>query len=268
MITPSSARDRTGRRTCVSRTPGLAVARPAAAPALALARAIARPLALPLALALAPTLAAAQGGGPTQKDREQMERPKVSDVRLEGVRSVDRGDLADALATKESGCASFVVRPICLFTKSSLVYEHRYLDRPELARDVVRIMVYYYRRGWRDVAVDTTVARDGANQVKVTFTVREGLPTRVATMTVDDPTGAIPERRLRRLVRPNPGDPLDLLQLDSTWRCATRTSSAASARCRSAPRSSRSTASPTRRPCASRCSAARSRGWGRSPSCA
>ena len=143
------------------------------------------------------------------------QRPEVRRVRIVGTKALGRDDVADALATKASGCLSLVFRPFCLFTRSPYVYERRYLDREEFQRDVVRLLVYYYKRGWRDAQVDTTVTRAGRNAVNVTFAVREGAPTRTARVTVEDPTDRLRPRDRDRLVDPDAGEPFNTLRLDS-----------------------------------------------------
>jgi outer membrane protein assembly factor BamA len=105
--------------------------------------------------------------------------PVVDAVDFKGVTKViDKRDMASGLATKASGCKSLLLQPFCLFTKSHLVYDTRTLDHVELARDVVRIKVYYFRRGYRETEVDTLVSRahKHTNRVRVTFRVIEGKP--------------------------------------------------------------------------------------------
>ncbi len=155
------------------------------------------------------------------------ERPEVREVRFVGVKSVPKPVLALAVSTQASQCLSLIYRPFCLFSKSPYIYERAYLDRTELSRDVVRVLVFYYKRGWRDAQVDTTVARAGRNAVTVTFTVREGPATRVRSIAVGDttaiagaagvvpPPSTVPARELVGLLAPKPGEPLNTLRLDS-----------------------------------------------------
>jgi outer membrane protein assembly factor BamA len=167
------------------------------------------------AAALLP-LAARPAAAQTARDfSDQIERPEVREVRIVGTKALDRSDVADALATKASGCLSLVFRPFCVFTRSPYVYARRYLDRDEFQRDVVRLLVFYYKRGWRDAEVDTAITRAGANAVRVTFTVREGAPTRTAAVTVDDSTNTLRPRDRDRLLAPEPGKPFNTLRLDS-----------------------------------------------------
>jgi outer membrane protein insertion porin family len=54
--------------------------------------------------------------------------------------------------------------------------EKRRLNELDLRRDVVRLGLFYQIRGYLDVQVDTAVVRT-AEDVKITFTIREGPPT-------------------------------------------------------------------------------------------
>ena len=158
----------------------------------------------------------------------KVESPEVTEVRFVGVHAVPKPVLALAVATQASQCLSLIYRPFCLFSKSPYIYQRAYLDRTELSRDVVRVLVFYYKRGWRDAQVDTTVARAGRNAVTVTFTIREGTPTRVRSIAVGDttavagaagvspPRSTVPDRELTGLLRLKRGDPLNTLRLDST----------------------------------------------------
>jgi outer membrane protein insertion porin family/translocation and assembly module TamA len=173
------------------------------------------------ALASAALRPAALAAQTARDDRDQTERPEVKEVRFEGVHAIDKGALQDAIATKASACLGLAFTPFCWISKSPYIYERRYLDRTEFARDVVRLLVYYYDRGWRDATVDTAVTRVGENAVRITFRVTERNPTIVKTIAVDDPAG-LPGRRRGgrrgqgRIVRPRPGEPLDVARLDST----------------------------------------------------
>jgi outer membrane protein insertion porin family/translocation and assembly module TamA len=152
-------------------------------------------------------------------DSKEMERPEVRAVEFHGVKSVKLGELREAIATQPSHCLGLLFKPVCLFTKSPYFYERRYFDPLEFRRDVLRVLVFYYRRGWRDARVDTTVARDG-REVRVRFDVVEGPPTVVDTVVVSGlQRAAVRQSRRRRLggnrVWPRPGEPLNMLRIDS-----------------------------------------------------
>lgn len=147
-------------------------------------------------------------------DTAELERPEVRELTIRGAKAVRKGDLEKSIATKESGCKGLAFRPFCLITKSHFIYEKRYLDRDEFPRDVIRILVVYFKRGYRDARVDTVVARDG-NGVRITLNITEGPPTLLTATTIPD-SGGLSEKEMRRELRPVPGQPLNLLALDSS----------------------------------------------------
>src|SRR5687768_13161079 len=158
---------------------------------------------------VAPDLAAQSG-----RDEDRI-RPEVTDLDFRGVTAVDKDELRESIATDESGCKSMLLTPICLISKWSAVYEREYLSRAELGRDIFRIKVFYFKRGWRDVQVDTTVVGD-AEKVRVVIEVREGEPTRVARVTVRRPDSLLDDERIGRLMQLRAGQPLNLIELDTS----------------------------------------------------
>ncbi|MEO7520795.1 MAG: BamA/TamA family outer membrane protein, partial [Gemmatimonas sp.] len=149
-------------------------------------------------------------------DKAELERPEVADLQIRGVHSVKKNDLQESLATQESGCKSLLLKPFCLITKSHYVYERRYLDRTEFSRDVIRLLVFYFRRGYRDAKVDTVVTRVGPGAVKIAMNVTEGPPTLVSSASVADSAKVLTDKEIARELRPAVGQPLNLLALDST----------------------------------------------------
>src|SRR5688500_4632295 len=94
-----------------------------------------------------------------QKD-DETEAPEVVDLALKGVKAVDAAELRESISTEESGCRSLILKvAACWWTKSDRVFRHAFLDRDELARDVLRIRVFYWKRGYREATVDTSVTR-------------------------------------------------------------------------------------------------------------
>jgi outer membrane protein insertion porin family len=154
------------------------------------------------------------------KAAEERVHPVVDRVRYIGVtKAIDAGDMEGGQATKASGCRSLLLKPFCLFTKSHLVYDTRTLDRIELARDVVRIKVYYYKRGYRETEVDTVVTRAKAhsNHVNVDFRITEGAPIIVdslAVLRLSDT--ALTDKMIAHSVILKAGKPLDLVALDTS----------------------------------------------------
>ena len=150
---------------------------------------------------------------------EDRTHPVVDAVKFVGVTKViDKRDMSSGLATQPSGCKSLLLEPFCLFTKSHLVYDTRTLDHLELERDVVRIKVYYYRRGYREAEVDTLVSRakSHTNRVRVTFRVTEGKPVLVKSLAVQQPESVLDKGTLKRAVLVRTGKPLNLVDIDTT----------------------------------------------------
>jgi translocation and assembly module TamA len=109
-----------------------------------------------------------QGGAPPNS-------PTVKDVTVDGASGVSEDDIVEGLATQPPKGFFF-----CVFNCVS-----RKLDRLAMEQDVSRIRSYYHRRGYFAAAVaGTKVDQTGKNEVKVTFEVREGKPTRITELAI------------------------------------------------------------------------------------
>ena len=146
---------------------------------------------------------------------DQREAPEVKSLVWRGVKHVPQYELDRSVSTTSSECRSVLLVPFCLFSHSSAFFARHYLDREELKRDVLRIRVLYYKHGYREAVVDTTVTRVGERQVTVAFNVTEGEPTRISTIRVEYDSTILTESRVRRLALLKAGMPLDLIVLDS-----------------------------------------------------
>jgi translocation and assembly module TamA len=147
---------------------------------------------------------------------DQSERPEVRSLTLSGVRSVDRDELLQSIATSASHCKSFLLYAFCPLSHSSSIWDKRYLDRTELRRDVLRIRVFYWIRGFRQATVDTAVAQRSNDEVAVTFKIVEGAPTLVRDVRVRQLDSVLTTAQLNRVVELKKGEPLNLIKLDST----------------------------------------------------
>ncbi len=158
--------------------------------------------------------AAAQQEQPPKGDLSPT--PEVKVLELNGVKSVDADELRQSIYTTATSCKSILLWPICKFSHWRALENRHYLDKQELQRDVLRIRVFYYKRGFRETEVDTSVSRLNQKQVRVRFDVLEGPPTLVTDVTVAQDSTLFTARRQRRLTLLKTGQPLDLLKLDST----------------------------------------------------
>ena len=146
---------------------------------------------------------------------EQREAPEIRRLVFKGADHVDVRELGRALFTRASACRSILIKPFCLASHSPTVEDKHYLDRSELRRDMLRIRLFYWKRGYREAEVDTAVDRIGAKQVAVTFTIHENRPTLIRSLDIDHDPSLISDRIRSRITLLQQNDPLDLVVLDS-----------------------------------------------------
>lgn len=166
-----------------------------------------------LVLAVAPLLLVPAGAA-AQSDTDS-DRPLVTDVSLRGVSSVDVNALRNGLATKATECKNLLYLPICWFSRAATFTTRRYLDPTEFRRDILRIRLFYWQRGWRDATVSARTERTSGG-VRAIFQVDEKEPTRITGLRVVQTDSILPEGAIRRAMLLREGDPLDLIAMDST----------------------------------------------------
>ena len=143
------------------------------------------------------------------------ERPLITEVALRGVRSVDIGQLRAGLVTKGTTCRSPLYMPICWITRSPTFNTRHRLDPLEFRRDVLRIRIFYWQRGWRDAAVVARTERTSRG-VRVIFDVEEKEPTVITDLRVVQTDSVLPKRAIDQALQLKAGDPVDVISLDST----------------------------------------------------
>ena len=129
---------------------------------------------------------------------------------------VRQSDLLQSIYTTSSHCNGFILVPFCWISKAKYFYTKNYLDHKELERDVLRVRVFYWKRGYREAEVDTVVVPRGKNQVGVTFLIKEGPATMVSDVIVSQPTPLLSRREVSRRVVLAKNSPLNLIRLDSS----------------------------------------------------
>ena len=170
-----------------------------------------------LALALAASAFAAPSLAAQLPHRDIAPAPEVVAVEFDGAtKAIDLVELQTNIYTEPTRCRSFVLVPFCKFTRYRGFEERHYLNRQELKRDVLRIRVFYFREGFREAQVDTTVSRLNDKQVVVHFNITEGEPTIVTDMSVVYDSTLLTAKKARQLTLVERGRPLDLFELDST----------------------------------------------------
>jgi outer membrane protein insertion porin family len=91
----------------------------------------------------------------------------------------------------------------------------RCLDRAELPRDRARLIIFYRKRGFPDVAVDTAVKSVGPGGVEVEFSIREGIPTRLQSLTITGLDSIADSRRIERDLPIRAGQRFDRVNVEA-----------------------------------------------------
>lgn len=170
-------------------------------------------LRLGMVVAFAMVIASVAGA----QGRADDEHPLVRDIRLNGVQSVNRTALRQGLASRPTECRSLLYAPICVFSRSPLFALRSYLDPPEVRRDALRIRLFYWRRGYRDVVVTSRTEKVGGG-VRIVFDIKENAPTVISRLDVTQSDSVLPTAEVQRLLLLRAGEPLDLVAMDSSMR--------------------------------------------------
>ncbi|MEO8193881.1 MAG: BamA/TamA family outer membrane protein [Gemmatimonadales bacterium] len=142
-------------------------------------------------------------------------KTEVDALILKGVKSVDPLELRKSISTDQSHCNSVILTPLCRLTHAHYVWTRKYLNHEELKRDVLRTRVFYFKRGFREAAVDTLVTPKGKDDAIVTLLITEGPPTIVSDITVVQKNNVLSDREVSSRVPLRKNSPLNLIKLDS-----------------------------------------------------
>jgi outer membrane protein insertion porin family/translocation and assembly module TamA len=170
-----------------------------------------------LALAVVASAFAAPSLSAQLVRRDVAPAPEVVSVEFRGAtKAIDLVELQADIYTEPTQCKSFVLVLFCRLTRFPVFHDRHYLNRQELKRDVLRVRVFYYREGYREAQVDTTVTQLNEKQVAVRFDIKEGEPTIVTDVSVTYDSTLFTAKKVRQLTLVERGRPLDLFELDST----------------------------------------------------
>lgn len=140
----------------------------------------------------------------------QTDRPELVDVRFEGNRAFPDDSLRRAIANRATDCR--VPGWICSLGVD--LKNRSYLRPREVARDALRLQVYYLERGFREAQVDTAVTRGDEGAV-LSFAIDEGRPVTVDSVEVFS-FDEFPDSSVLRDLPLRRGDPLSVLLLEAT----------------------------------------------------
>ncbi len=155
-----------------------------------------------LGLASTLALAAPLQGQVTARDT----LPIVRRIEIEGNTAFSDERIKEAIATRESGCRSVFLSPFC-WIGIGVFHRRVQLSPRELRTDVARIRIFYFRRGYRQAQVDTSLVRSDG-EVDVIFKIDEGVPIVVRSVEVSG---------LEELPNPNAVLASLPLRIDSTF---------------------------------------------------
>jgi len=150
-----------------------------------------------------------------QTDSAGASRPLITQVSLRGVKSVDINQLRAGLATKGTACKSPLYLPICWISRSPTFTARHHFDPLEFRRDVLRIRIFYWQRGWRDAAVVARTER-ASGGVRAIFEIEEKEPTVIRDLRVVQSDSVLSKNAIDRALQLKAGDPLDMISMDST----------------------------------------------------
>jgi outer membrane protein assembly factor BamA len=145
--------------------------------------------------------------------RRVVAQPVIRSLKITGNANIGDAELKAAMATVPSACRG--VPSYCTVLPLGFLRKKHSLDRAELDRDMLRLRVLYWKRGWRASQVTPVIEKTDGGEVRIEVRVQEGPPTVVGTLDIGALDTLFGERDKRRLVAVNPGDPLDLIRLDS-----------------------------------------------------
>ena len=104
---------------------------------------------------------------------------EVTSIEFQGNEAFPEDSLARAIVNRESRCRFL---GLCIFGAQREVLNER-----ELSRDMLRLATFYHIRGYRDVEVDTLIARPSEDAVELSFLIDEGPPVRIGSLVVNGP---------------------------------------------------------------------------------
>lgn len=108
-------------------------------------------------------------------DAQQLRGDEVQSVAFEGNVTFPTDSLARAIVTQETDCRSSVLIPFCWLGMDFALRRSPLRDR-ELLLDRTRLTIWYQRRGFLDVQVDTASIERRPGQADVVFRIEEGRP--------------------------------------------------------------------------------------------
>ena len=120
---------------------------------------------------------------------------QVRSIEFLGNEAFPHDSLERAIVNRATRCRAFGLAGFCPF--GALREE---LNERELSRDILRLTNFYNIRGYQEARIDTLITRPSEDVVELSFQIDEGVPVRIASLTVEvadvfddfDPTANLP----------------------------------------------------------------------------
>jgi outer membrane protein insertion porin family/translocation and assembly module TamA len=132
----------------------------------------------------------------------------VRSLEFSGNRAFSDAELANAVVATPSNYFQRV------WGLRRLFGTRRCIERSELILDRARLVVYYRKRGYPDVAVDTAVRDAGSGKIDLTFRIAEGQPTTIDSLRVVGLQEVVDSARIVRNLPVRVGGPFDQYQVE------------------------------------------------------
>jgi outer membrane protein assembly factor BamA len=169
---------------------------------------------LDLARALAGVVVALAAMAAPTRVEAQVGRREVVAVYFEGNESFPADSLARAIVTRPSECRSAIFSPFC-WLGADFAVKKFYLPERQIVPDLARLQIWYQRRGFREIQVDTARFLRPDGGAEMTFRVQEGTPVLTRSINVVGADDAVDPLIFDNLPL-KPGERLSTIALDAT----------------------------------------------------
>lgn len=148
-----------------------------------------------------------------QSLKRVVSQPVIDALKIDGNVNITTTELKAAIVTEATTCKPF--RGVCVLLRFDFARKKSLLDKADLDRDLLRLRVLYWKRGWRAAQVTPVITKVDEGHVTIALKVVEGPPTLIGVLNLGPLNSLLDVHDLRPLVDIKAGQPLDLIHLDS-----------------------------------------------------
>ncbi len=148
----------------------------------------------------------------SQTLKRVVSQPVIDRLKIDGNVNISTDELKAAIATEASHCKLWGA---CRILRFDFMKKKVTLDKAELDRDILRLRVLYWKRGWRAAQVTPDITKIDEGHIEIALKVVEGPPTVIGSINLGQLDSLLSVHDLRSVVDIRIGQPLDLIHLDS-----------------------------------------------------